>query len=119
LTSAALRTDRGVGVADIYVSLVDDIDTTDPDFTDTDVWALLMEGVELTEALGTNGYDLPDEIDFGSTTARWIALDIQDNLGGTFVGLSEIQVFLSPEPTSLALLALGGLALLRRRRTVK
>jgi len=113
------RTDRGVGVADIYVSLVDDIDTTDPDFTDADIWTLLMEGVELREAPGTNGYDLPDEIDFGSTTARWIALDIQENLGGTFVGLSEIQVFLSPEPTSLALLALGGVALLRRRRTVK
>jgi len=110
------RTNRGVGVADIYVSLVADPDTENPDFSDTDVWALLKDDVQLTEAPGTDGYNLPDVIDVGSVTARWIAFDIQDNLGGTFVGLSEVQVFLSPEPATLSLLGLGALALIRRRR---
>ena len=110
------RTDRGVGVADIYVSLVDDPDTLNPDFSDTDVWALLKDDVQLTEAPGTNGYNLPDIIDVGSVTARWIAFDIESNLGGSFVGLGEVQVFLSPEPATLSLLGLGALALIRRRR---
>ena len=68
----------------------------------------------------TNTY--PGEVfnGFAPFNARYIRFDIDTNYGdpNTFYGLSEVQFTgtLVPEPGSLALLTMGGLALMRRRR---
>jgi hypothetical protein len=58
-------------------------------------------------------------VDLSGITARYIAVEILlnwgDTYGGNRVGLSEVAVT-TPEPATMALLGLGGLALLRRRR---
>lgn len=58
---------------------------------------------------------------FAPFEARFIKFDIDSNHGGdnNFYGLSEVQFTgtLVPEPTSLALLGLGGFCLARRRRS--
>ncbi|MFC1806540.1 PEP-CTERM sorting domain-containing protein, partial [Planctomycetota bacterium] len=111
------RTDRGVGTADVYVSILDDVGIADPDFSDTAVWTLLKQAQAFTAATGLDDYDTPDVIGLDGASARWLALDIQSTQGSTsFVGLSEIQVFRVPEPATLSLLALGGLGLIARRR---
>lgn len=80
--------------------------------------------ITLPRAPGNNGYtgDFFDLVQLtgGPVRARAIQFDILSNYGGdaNFYGLSELQFdgTLVPEPTSLGLLALGGLAALRRRR---
>ena len=58
-------------------------------------------------------------VDLSGVTARYVALEILTNQGSTYnggrVGLLEVAVT-TPEPATMALLGLGGLALLRRRR---
>ncbi|NQT40934.1 MAG: PEP-CTERM sorting domain-containing protein, partial [Planctomycetes bacterium] len=129
--NSAAHTDRGVGQADIYVSLADAPDMTSPDFSDTSLWELVATDVLFNEATGpyTDGsgtpYNTPDSIDLEGFAGRWIALDIDANLGDSnFVGLGEILVFPAaatsavPEPSSVALLILGtlGLGCIARRR---
>ncbi len=49
---------------------------------------------------------------------RYVRIEADSNFGtaGPWTGLSEVRFDVVPEPGSLALLALGGLTLLRRRR---
>ena len=59
--------------------------------------------------------------DFGGPiTAQYIRIDMDTNWEeqNSYVGLSEVQFNTAsvPEPSSMSLMALGGLALLRRRR---
>ena len=55
--------------------------------------------------------------DFGGANAKFVVItanDVDGNWGGRGFGLSEVLFI--PEPASLVLLGLGGVALLRRSR---
>ncbi|MEM9345936.1 MAG: PEP-CTERM sorting domain-containing protein [Planctomycetota bacterium] len=59
-----------------------------------------------------------DNLGTGTVTARYVFLDDLQGVGdfGGRTGLFEFQFYGVPEPGSLALLSLGGLCVLRRRR---
>jgi hypothetical protein len=68
---------------------------------------------------------LSQEIPFGGADAAYVIIRVanpNDNLSWNYagtnwdVGLGEVRFYAVPEPASLALLGLGGLALFRRRR---
>jgi hypothetical protein len=99
---------RGIKTADILVAGEDGVFTP------------FIVGQELTIAPGTDDVDFSQAIDLAGTTARYIKLDNLVNYGDVdnFVGLSEVQFYAVPEPTSIALLAIafGALGVVRRFR---
>lgn len=116
-------TNRGIKDLEIFVSSTDNAvegsttptpgatvtQLTDPSDSDTTF--------TFAEAPGTNGYQgvFIDVTDF---TARYIRFDVSNNhadqTGDGFVGLSEVRFHAVPEPGSMSLLGLGGLALFSR-----
>jgi hypothetical protein len=92
---------------------------------DNSIWTPLpsASNLVLTQAPGADGYDTPDVVPLGGTSAqyvRFLGLNSYPD-AETFVGLAEVIFFESdpiPEPSTLVLAAIGLLGLLgwgRRR----
>ncbi len=65
----------------------------------------------------TNG-NVAQDFSFTTATARYVAMTIDSNYGGSRNGLGEVR-FAIPEPATLSLLGLTGLAIFFRRRFIK
>jgi hypothetical protein len=77
-------------------------------------WITLATGVDFTRADQTSAFQAVDGFYFNDTL-RYVLLQVTSNYGdSTFTGLSEVQFFTIPEPSSAALLLLGGLWGMRR-----
>jgi hypothetical protein len=66
----------------------------------------------ISETFAAKGFSIPDNESF----YRLGLIVGSDGTGGPIVHLDNITIQPVPEPASLAMLGLGGLALLRRRR---
>jgi len=66
-------------------------------------------------AAGTTAGEL-ETFNLGSISAQYIALEILTGGDGSRVGFSEVAVTAVPEPSTLALIGLAGMALMIRRR---
>jgi hypothetical protein len=99
------------GMRDVYIEYS----------TDDDTWSMLGTGtIEFAQANASDWYE-GFTVDMGNVSARYVVMTADstnpdwrsqtDSAGG----LSEVR-FHTPEPATIALLGLGSLALLRRRR---
>ena len=82
------------------------------------VFSMLIPGQSLDIAPGLDDVDFGQSIDLMGTDARYVKLDISGNHGGdsNFVGLSEVQFFAVPEPSSALVMILGVVMLPFARR---
>ena len=98
---------RGVSSADILIA-GEDL-----------AFAPLISGQTFDIAPGVDDVDFGQVIDLMGASARYVKFDILGNHGGdnNFVGLSEVQFFAVPEPSSYLALVFGTalLAFVRRR----
>ena len=104
---AGALTTRGVSEFELFVSS-DGLDFRSLGIFDLDI-APGLDDVDFSELLPLNAFDV-----------QYVIFDILDNHGdASYVGLSEVHFHgvVIPEPATIALLALGALAALRRRRT--
>ena len=101
-------------------------DGNDTDFDSTGWTQLGSSSFNFTQAPGNSANPNPDVVNFGDTSARFVAFEILSNhgdsttsQGGPFVGLQEVQFFESnviPEPSAAGLLLLGCLLIRRIAR---
>ncbi|MDP6543459.1 MAG: discoidin domain-containing protein [Phycisphaerae bacterium] len=86
--------------------------------TEYSILGKLNEGDDFTNlitVLGNNSFE--DDAYFPATEVRYVKFDVLD-CEYSAPALREFELY-TPEPTTMSLLALGGLALLRRRRTAR
>ena len=105
----------GVGIDTLPAMPNSKSTTGDYDFSSGD-WTLLNVGGALTLPQNTSNNNTPQlAVDLGGISAQYIGLEIL-TAGGTAnrVGLAQVEI--TPEPATLALLGMGGLMVLRRRR---
>ena len=118
-------TNRGFNTADIWVSLTG-LGTSASNPAE---WQLITDDQSFTQAPGTNGY-VGEIFGMGGVVARYILFDDVTNFGTNNwevpenrYGLSEVQVFGTQmaiaEPSSFALLLIGGVGIACYRRRNK
>ena len=77
-------------------------------------------GLIHTDTLASpSGDGVTDIVSFGGATARYVGIEILTAENGTIpdrVGFGQVEFTAVPEPDTLALLGLGGLMMVRRRR---
>ena len=98
-----------VGVATMYLEVSSDNVT----YVDSGLGL-----ISLTQAPVDNTYDYSELVDLGGVSARYVNFDVvtvHAYPGGA--GMSEVKFYEVPEPATIALLGLGALALIRKRRT--
>jgi hypothetical protein len=108
--------DRGVGSADIYYSTVVTTEAIPTGGVGSGDWKLIT-AAQAFNSMPTDGsnYTATDTFNL-NVTARQIGLYVTQGFGGNGGNsLAELQ-FEVPEPATMSLLAIGGIALIRRRR---
>jgi hypothetical protein len=100
---------RGVGTADILVAGEDLAFTT------------LISQQAFDKAPGLDNVDFGQVINLSGAQARYVKFDVLSNQGGdnNFVGLSEVQFFAVPEPSSVVSLWAGAALVALVRRQIK
>ncbi len=96
---------RGVGTADISIA------------DESLVFATLISAQAFDVAPGLDNVDFGQVIDLMGANARYVKFDVLSNHGGDneFVGLSEVQFFAVPEPSSVMLIVFAFGTLIWRR----
>ena len=97
------------------------VTNTDPGVVGSDAAAMPILGTVATYTLSgitANTASRVTEYDFGSTvgSGQYIVMRLQGKASSNNVGADELVLAAVPEPSSAALLGLGGLALILRRR---
>lgn len=107
----------GVGIDTLPAMPNSKSTTGDYDFSSGD-WTLLNAGGALTLPQNPSNNNTPQlVVDLAGISAQYIGIEILTAGNGTGAGRVGIaQVELTPEPATLALVGLGGLMILRRRR---
>ncbi len=99
----------GIGAKDVKISVA-----SSEGGAFTDIWT-----GQFDQAPGLDNVDFGQVIDLNTADVRLVRFDITSNYGftarGGLTGFSEVR-FATPEPSSTALLGLGGLALMLRRK---
>mgnify|MGYP001588769225 CR=1 FL=1 len=104
----------GIGAKDVTISVASSDGATYPGAF-TDIWT-----GQFDQAPGSATVDFGQVIDLNTADVRLVRFDITSNYGftaaGGLTGFSEVRFTAAPEPSSTALLGLGGLALMLRRK---